>query len=40
MDSDGFSDKYTVTYSMTRKRMKEYYQKIFCHLVDFTVFSS
>jgi hypothetical protein len=34
------SDQYIVTYSMTRKRMKKYYQKIFRHLLDLTVFNS
>jgi hypothetical protein len=34
------SDQYIVTYSTTRKRMKKYFQKIFCHLLDLTVFNS
>jgi hypothetical protein len=34
------SDHYLVMYSMTRKRMKKYYQNIFYHLLDLTVFSS
>jgi hypothetical protein len=28
-----------VTYSITRKRMKNYYQNILCHFLDLVVFS-
>jgi hypothetical protein len=38
MGSVDLSDQYTVTYS-TRKRMKKYYQKIFRHSLDRTVFN-
>jgi hypothetical protein len=34
------SDQYVVTYSATRKRMKLYYQKIFYHLLNTTMFNS
>jgi hypothetical protein len=34
------SDQYLVAYSTTRKRLKKYYQKIFRHLLDLTVFNS
>ena len=34
------SDQYMVSYSSARKRMKKYYQKIFRHLLDLTVFNS
>jgi hypothetical protein len=38
MGSVDLSDQYIVMYSTTR-RMKKYYQKIFCHLLDLTLFS-
>jgi hypothetical protein len=34
------SVQYLVAYSTTRKRLKKYYQKIFRHLLDLTVFNS
>jgi hypothetical protein len=32
--------QYFVMYSTMGKRLKKYYQKIFCHLLDLTVFNS
>ena len=34
------SDQCIVTYSAARKRMKKYYQKIFRHMLDVTVFNA
>lgn len=34
------SDQYLVSYSISRKRLKKYYQKMFRHLIDIAMFNS
>lgn len=40
MGGADLSDQYMISYSVARKRMKKYYQKIFRHLLNLCVFNS